>query len=160
AFAALAAIPQAGSDLADLGLGAAGEVICNLLDTGAPGSADSFAANRDGVSVAVRIHVHPLGHPDGEQPHGLRRSVIVVRERSEELRAEEHLRVSEEQFRALAEQAPIGIFRSDVGLRLGYANARCIEILGVNGTGIHGSRWLDTLAPADRPRVIAALEGV
>jgi diguanylate cyclase (GGDEF)-like protein/PAS domain S-box-containing protein len=155
AFATLAAIPHPGADVGDLELGAAGEVICNLLDTGVAGSADSFAAYRDGASVAVRISVQPL-----QELNGSRRSVVVVRERSEELRAEEHLRVSEEQFRVLAEQAPIGIFRSDVGLRLGYANARCIEILGVNTAGLHGSRWLDTLAPADRARVVTALEGV
>jgi diguanylate cyclase (GGDEF)-like protein/PAS domain S-box-containing protein len=155
AFSALAAVPHQAADLADLGLGAAGEVICNLLDTGVAGTAESFAACRDGVEVAVRISVHPLGEHNGS-----RRSVVVVRERSEELRAEEHLRVSEEQFRVLAEQAPIGIFRSDVGLRLGYANARCIEILGVSSAGLHGSRWLDTLAPSDRARVVTALEGV
>ena len=155
AFAALASVPHTGADLTELGLGAAGEVICNLLDTGVAGTAESIAAYSDGACVAVRLSVHPLG-----EQNGARRSVIVVRERSEELRAEEHLRVSEEQFRVLAEQAPIGIFRSDVGLRLGYANTRCLEILGINKAGIHGSRWLDTLAPADRARVVAALEGV
>ncbi|HEX6382717.1 MAG TPA: EAL domain-containing protein [Acidimicrobiia bacterium] len=155
AFSNLVTVPHPGAEVGELDLGAAGEVICNLLDTGVTGTADSFAAWADGQHVAVRISVHPLGEHNGS-----RRSVLVVRGRSEELRAEEHLRVSEEQFRVLAEQAPIGIFRSDVGLRLGYANARCIEILGVNTTGIHGSRWLDTLAPADRARVIAALEGV
>jgi len=166
AFSALAAIPHAGADVAELGLGPAGEVICNLLDTGAPGTADSFAACRDGASLAVRITVHPLGPSHETSPHagpphaGSRRSVVVVRERSEELRAAEHLRVSEEQFRVLAEQAPIGIFRSDVGLRLGYANARCVEILGVDRAGLHGARWLDTLAPADRTRVVSALESV
>src|SRR5581483_11570137 len=127
AFFNLATVPHAGADLGDLGLGDAGEVSCNLLDTGVNGSADSFAVHRDGGSIAVRISVHPLS-----EQNGARRSVVVVRERSEELRAEEHLRVSEEQFRVLAEQAPIGIFRSDVGLRLGYANARCVEILGVD----------------------------
>jgi diguanylate cyclase (GGDEF)-like protein/PAS domain S-box-containing protein len=155
AFSSLATIPHPGADVGELGLGAAGEVICNLLDTGVAGNADSFAAYSDGAEVAVRISVHPLAEHNGS-----RRSVVMVRERSEELRAEEHLRVSEEQFRVLAEQAPIGIFRSDVGLRLGYANARCIEILGVNSVDLHGSRWLDTLAPADRARVVAALEGV
>jgi len=164
AFSTLATVPHPGADVGDLGLGAAGEVICNLLDTGVVGTADSVAAYRDGASVAVRITATPLGSgasPGSPKPHNSsRRSVIVVRERSEELRAEEHLRLSEEQFRVLAEQAPIGIFRSDVGLRLGYANARCIEILGVGGAGIHGSRWLDTLAPGDRARVITALEGV
>jgi diguanylate cyclase (GGDEF)-like protein/PAS domain S-box-containing protein len=155
AFSNLVSIPHSCAEVSELGLGDAGEVICNLLDTGVAGSSDSFADWRDGARVAVRVSVHPLaGH------NMSRRSVVVVRERSEELRAEEHLRVSEEQFRVLAEQAPIGIFRSDVGLRLGYANARCVEILGVNGAGLHGSRWLDTLAPADRPRVVAALEGV
>jgi diguanylate cyclase (GGDEF)-like protein/PAS domain S-box-containing protein len=155
AFSNLVGIPHAGVDVGDLILGAAGEVICNLLDTGVAGTADTFAVCRDGAGIAVRVTVHPLG-----EQNGARRTLVVVRERSEELRAEEHLRVSEEQFRALAEQAPIGIFRSDVGLRLGYANARCIEILGVHGSGLHGSRWLDTLAPADRSRVVAALEGV
>src|SRR5262249_34273009 len=89
AFSPLAAIPHTGADVADLGLGAAGEVICNLLDTGVPGTADSFAANRDGVNVAVRVHVYPLGLAEGQQHNGSRRSVVVVRERSEELRAEE-----------------------------------------------------------------------
>jgi PAS domain-containing protein len=101
AFSNLASIPHAGADVSELFLGAAGEVVCNLLDTGVAGTADSFAVCRDGASVAVRISVHPLGEQNGS-----RRSVVVVRERSEELRAEEHLRVSEEQFRALAEQAP------------------------------------------------------
>ncbi|HEV7864065.1 MAG TPA: EAL domain-containing protein [Acidimicrobiia bacterium] len=160
AFASLATVPHPAADVADLGLGAAGEVICNLLDTGVAGTADSFAAYRDGASVPVRVSVHPLGHLNKNDHNGSRRTVVVVRERSEELRAEEHLRVSEEQFRVLAEQAPIGIFRSDVGLRLGYANARCIEILGVSSAGVHGSRWLDTLAPSDRARVVTALEGV
>ena len=155
AFSNLVAVPHPGAEVGELDLAAAGEVICDLLDTGVTGTADSFAAWADGTPVAVRISVHPLGEHNGS-----RRSVLVVRERSEELRAEEHLRVSEEQFRVLAEQAPIGIFRSDVGLRLGYANARCIEILGVNKSGIHCSRWLDTLASADRARVVAALEGV
>jgi diguanylate cyclase (GGDEF)-like protein/PAS domain S-box-containing protein len=155
AFSNLAGLPHPGADIGDLGLGDAGEVICNLLDTGVAGTADSFADCRDGPGLAVRISVQPLNEHNGS-----RRSVIVVRERSEEVRAEEHLRLSEEQFRVLAEQAPIGIFRSDVGLRLGYANARCVEILGVNGAGLHGSRWLDTLAPSDRARVVAALEGV
>ena len=155
AISNLVSIPYSGADVGDLGLGAAGEVICNLLDTGVAGTADSFAVCSDGASIAVRVSVHPLG-----EQNGARRTVVIVRERSEEVRAEEHLRVSEEQFRVLAEQAPIGIFRSDVGLRLGYANARCIEILGMNGSGLHGSRWLDTLAPADRSRVVTALEGV
>ncbi|HKY77711.1 MAG TPA: EAL domain-containing protein [Acidimicrobiia bacterium] len=155
AFSNLVTVPHTGAEVSELDLGDAGEVICNLLDTGVTGTADSFAAWADGHNMAVRISVHPLGEHNGS-----RRSVLLVRERSEELRAEEHLRVSEEQFRVLAEQAPIGIFRSDVGLRLGYANARCIEILGVNTARIHGSRWLDTLAPADRARVVAALEGV
>jgi diguanylate cyclase (GGDEF)-like protein/PAS domain S-box-containing protein len=155
AFSNLATIPQTGAEVSELGLGEAGEVICNLLDTGVAGAADSFAVCPDGASVAVRVSVHPLG-----EHNGTRRSVVVARERSGELRAEEHLRVSEEQFRVLAEQAPIGIFRSDVGLRLGYANARCVEILGAHGTGLQGSHWLDTLAPADRGRVVAALEGV
>ncbi|HEU5448006.1 MAG TPA: hypothetical protein VFW57_03250, partial [Acidimicrobiia bacterium] len=94
AFSNLVTVPHPGAEVGELDLGAAGEVICNLLDTGVTGTADSFAAWADGPHVAVRISVHPLGEHNGS-----RRSVLVVRERSEELRAEEHLRVSEEQFR-------------------------------------------------------------
>jgi diguanylate cyclase (GGDEF)-like protein/PAS domain S-box-containing protein len=155
AFQSLAGLSGTSAEVSELRLGAAAEVIGNLLDTGVAGTAETFAACQDGPSVAVRIAVHPLG-----EHNGTRRTVVVVKERSDELRAEEHLRASEEQFRALAEHAPIGIFRSDVGLRLGYANARCIEILGVGGLGMHGSRWLDTLAPSDRSRMVSALESV
>jgi diguanylate cyclase (GGDEF)-like protein/PAS domain S-box-containing protein len=155
AFRSMAGMSIAAAEVSDLRLGAAAEVIGNLLDTGVAGTADTLAACQEGPNMAVRISVHPLG-----EHNGTRRTVVVVKERSEELRAEEHLRASEEQFRALAEQAPIGIFRSDVGLRLGYANARCVEILGVGGMGMHGSRWMDTLAPTDRSRVVSALESV
>src|SRR5436305_2876735 len=68
AFATLATVPHPGADIGDLGLGLAGEVICNLLDTGVSGTAESVAAYRDGASVAVRISVHPLGQPSGAFP--------------------------------------------------------------------------------------------
>src|SRR5438105_14905492 len=68
AFSTLATVPHPGADVGELGLGAAGEVICNLLDTGVAGTADSFAAYHDGASVAVRISVHPLGEHLGASP--------------------------------------------------------------------------------------------
>ncbi len=43
AFATLTTVLHPGVDISELRLGEAGEVICNLLDTGVAGTADSFA---------------------------------------------------------------------------------------------------------------------
>jgi diguanylate cyclase (GGDEF)-like protein/PAS domain S-box-containing protein len=134
---------------------AAAEELEHLLATSIPGSTEVAVRRADGASVPAKLTVTPLGEHVGR-----RWWALGLRERSAEQRVREHLEASEERFRVLAEQAPIGIFRSDVGLRLGYANARCAEIFGLGADDVLGAGWLVALPEDDRRRVVDALEDV
>jgi diguanylate cyclase (GGDEF)-like protein/PAS domain S-box-containing protein len=83
--------------------------------------------------------------------------VLTFRSGSRQLRADEDLRASEEQFRALANNAPIGVFQSEHGVRLGYLNPRFAELWGEDADRLHGTGWLERIHDDDRPNVIAAL---
>ncbi|MCU1484866.1 MAG: hypothetical protein JWN67_1612 [Actinomycetia bacterium] len=83
--------------------------------------------------------------------------VLTFRSISKQLRADEDLRASEAQFRALAANAPIGVFQSEHGVRLGYLNPRFAELWGQDPDLLQGTGWLDRIHEDDRPEVIAAL---
>jgi diguanylate cyclase (GGDEF)-like protein/PAS domain S-box-containing protein len=85
------------------------------------------------------------------------RWVLTFRRADERMRADDDLRVSEERFRALAANAPIGVFHSDHGLRIDYVNPRFAEIWGDDAERLEGVTWLDRVHPDDRPRVIAGV---
>ena len=74
--------------------------------------------------------------------------------------ADEAMRASEERFRALAENVPMGVFFSEVGLRLGYVNDRFAELWGQPVPAVVGMGWLDSVDEDDRPRLLDALSGV
>jgi len=145
----------AASDLASLFGSGAAEELEHLLATGIRASADVSIRRRDGSAVPAQLTVTPLG-----ELRGRRWWALGLRERTAEQRMLDHLEASEERFRVLAEQAPIGIFRSDVGVRLGYANARCAEIFGMAVDDVVGAGWLAALPDEDRRRVVDALEEV
>jgi PAS domain S-box-containing protein len=86
--------------------------------------------------------------------------VLRLRTRDERFRTEARLRVSEDRFNALADQAPVGIFASDVGLRLGYVNGRMAQLLGRPEQDCLGTDWLNAVHPDDLPTVLPALERV
>jgi diguanylate cyclase (GGDEF)-like protein/PAS domain S-box-containing protein len=136
------------------GPGAAEEVE-HLLATGASASAELRLGPADGPGTPGRITVTPIGEHAGRRWWSL-----GLRERAVEQGVREQLAASEERFQALAEQAPIGIFRSDLGLRLGYANARCAEIFGLEPATLLGSGWLTVLPDEERDRMVDALEQV
>ena len=71
---------------------------------------------------------------------------------------DELLRASEERFRALAERAPIGIFSSEVGLRLSYVNDRLAELVGVPAEQLLGTAWLDSVHDDDLEGVTTGLQ--
>jgi diguanylate cyclase (GGDEF)-like protein/PAS domain S-box-containing protein len=74
--------------------------------------------------------------------------------------AEDALRSSEERFRALAANAPIGVCFSEVGLRLGYVNDRFVELWGKPAATVLGMGWLDSVEPEDVTGLVDALSGV
>jgi PAS domain S-box-containing protein len=68
-------------------------------------------------------------------------------------RMEEDLRASQELFRTLAENAPVGIFRADERGNLVYTNPSCTRTTGLAAGQLLGRGWLESVHPDDRERV-------
>jgi len=62
---------------------------------------------------------------------------------------------TEEQWIALSACLPFGIFSCDVQGRCTYINSRCEEIIGRTLEEIIGDRWIETVHPADRDRILS-----
>lgn len=65
-----------------------------------------------------------------------------------------------ERFRVLSERAPIGIFSSDVGLRLGYVNDWFAEFVGYPADHLLGMGWTSVIDPEHLDAVMAGLQDV
>jgi PAS domain S-box-containing protein len=99
-------------------------------------------------------------------PHG-HLVAVAVREASEpragdgeeRKRAEDALRRSESNFRALFDQAPEGVFITDVDRRCTDVNTAACQILGYEREELVGSKIFDLLPGDDEPRLIDAREG-
>ncbi len=153
---ALAELPAAEVDLGGHGVtlrsGAAVDLTALLHDAG--GTATCSLSRTDGSSVNVVMVAQPLdGDPDGAW-------VLRMREVAEQIRADALLRSSEERFRALATHAPIGVALSDVGVRLGYVNARLAEMWGRPAEEVLADGWLTAVLEDDRSTLIEALVNV
>jgi diguanylate cyclase (GGDEF)-like protein/PAS domain S-box-containing protein len=74
--------------------------------------------------------------------------------------AEHALAVAEHRFAALAGTAPVGIFASEAGLRLGYVNDRFVALLGRPAHALVGTGWLDALHGVDHPALYRAVQTV
>jgi diguanylate cyclase (GGDEF)-like protein/PAS domain S-box-containing protein len=122
-----------------------------LLQRGG-GHQDLGLRRADGSSVHVRVHAFHLDHPAPVW-------VIQLEELTEVRRATEELRASEARFRTLADHAPIGIFASEAGLRLGFVNQRAAELLDRDQTELLSTGWQDVIDPRDLHAVIEGLAG-
>ncbi len=108
----------------------------------------------DGSAVAVSVAADRLqAVPDGAW-------VLRVREIAAHVRVDEELRTSEARFRALADHAPIGVFLSDVGIRLAFVNARFAQVWGRPAEELVGDRWLDPVLASDRDKILRAVGDV
>ena len=72
---------------------------------------------------------------------------------SEQLRAVEALRTSEERFRSIAELSSVGIYRTDATGRCIYVNRQWCNIAGMTPEKALGDGWLNGLHPNDKARV-------
>lgn len=109
---------------------------------------------RDGSTVAVSASTDRVqAVPDGAW-------VLRLREIAAHIRVDEALRTSEARFRALADHAPIGVFLSDVGVRLAYVNPRVAQVWGRGAHELEGDRWLEPIIASDRDEVLAAVGAV
>jgi len=83
----------------------------------------------------------------------------VERWRAEEARlvAERELRLSEERFRLMSEDAPVMIWTSDSNGHCRHLNRLLREFWGVRESEISRFRWDDTIHPEDAPHVGATM---
>jgi len=88
-----------------------------------------------------------------EQLHG----EIAERKRAEAALREsrDELRRSREDFRALTEKAPVGIFRTDSTGACTYVNEYWYRLCGAPPAEMLGEGWAQPIHPDDRPRVYA-----
>lgn len=85
--------------------------------------------------------------------------VVSMRRAGDNFNIDQLLRASEERFRALSERAPIGIFTSEVGLRLGYINDFLAELVGLPTEQLLGTGWMQVVDPTHLDAVCGCLQG-
>ena len=107
---------------------------------------------RDGSKLRLDASSVPVEAP-GEPPTW----VVRLRAQPDVARVEEDLQAARQRFRALSERAPIGIFSSESGLRLGYVNDRFCHLLGERAEQLLGTEWLRFLHEQDLEPALAAL---
>ena len=81
---------------------------------------------KDGTLLTVQVNAAPLFH-EGKNVGGF----AIYQDISARIESEAALRRSEELFRTLCEQVPVGIFMTDPSAVLVYQNARLAEISGL-----------------------------
>src|SRR5690606_36857517 len=82
-----------------------------------------------------------------------RRLTGVCMDITERKMAEEALLSSERRFKALAGQAPVGIFETDVLGNCLFVNERWRALAGMTDNGPLGQGWIEALLQDDRDRV-------
>ncbi len=80
----------------------------------------------------------------------------LAREIRERRLAERALRQSEDHFRSLSAQSPVGIFRAAVDGSCTYTNTRCQQIGGFAAEEALGAGWAQAVHADDRASVLAA----
>jgi diguanylate cyclase (GGDEF)-like protein/PAS domain S-box-containing protein len=94
----------------------------------------------------------------GAEPAGWIVTVEPVTDQRAEL--ETALAAAQHRFTALAGCAPVGIFASDAGLRLGYVNDFFVRLTGLATHDLLGTGWLDAIHREDLPAVYQAVQTV
>jgi PAS domain S-box-containing protein len=83
--------------------------------------------------------------------HGEQVMLALVADLTERVAAARALRESEERFRVLAENAPLGIYRHDPEAHCLYTNRRWSEISGMSAEEARGHGWFRVVHPDDLP---------
>jgi diguanylate cyclase (GGDEF)-like protein/PAS domain S-box-containing protein len=138
------------------------------LARGPGGSAVALLERDDGTALRVRVRVSPVAEPhQGDGPVPLPPDVVPAcwlvsldPLGSEVSDLQGALAVAEHRFAALSRCAPVGIFASDIGLRLGYVNDRFVALTGLESHALLGTGWLDAVHRHDLSAVYAAVQTV
>jgi diguanylate cyclase (GGDEF)-like protein/PAS domain S-box-containing protein len=105
----------------------------------------------DGEARAVLANARPITGEDGE----LLGAVNAMQDITERLHAEEYVHESERRFRALAENAPVGIYEADPRGWRRFVNDAWQQIAGIGAEEALGDGWTRAIHPEDREAVIA-----
>ena len=104
--------------------------------------------HKEGHDVPVEIFLQYIA-PDAEPP----RFVAIVRDIAARKRVERALEQSEALFRALAQVAPVGIFRTDASGACTYVNEHYCKIAGIKPEAALGGGWASAIHPDDRAHI-------
>jgi PAS domain S-box-containing protein len=121
------------------------EEILASLRAGNSWSGDFMVQRRDGTRFLASVTDTPFHDEQGE----LCAIIGVSFDTTERARAEGLLRRSEARFRALADEAPVGIFEADANGRYVYFNAVAAKLL----TAKPGDDWQASIHEEDRERI-------
>jgi len=100
--------------------------LTEVFETGKPASCQHVHRTHDCGEVHVDVLLSPLLDESGRVTH----VIEAVRDVSEFVKAEEAVRESEEKYRLLVQNAPIGIISVDTEGRITEANEKMLAILG------------------------------
>jgi PAS domain S-box-containing protein len=115
-----------------------------------------LAARKDGTVFQCELRSTPFS-ATGAVP-GARQWVLVLRDSAQRTRAELLLQRSEDKYRALAVNAPVGIFESDAEGKCVFVNRRWTEIVGRTFEEALGRGWTQAIHADDTAEVAAAVE--
>ncbi len=101
---------------------------------------------KDGQRIDFMVSGAPYRNSDGS----IIGSIGALTDITERKKADKALKESQEQFRALAESAPVGIFRTRPDGYTTYVNPRWSEISGLSFEEGIGDGWLKAVHPDDR----------
>jgi PAS domain S-box-containing protein len=109
---------------------------------------------KDGSLVPVELIIDIL-RDDSGQPVGLYAFITDITER---VKAEQALRVSEQRYRQLYDEAPVGYHEIDRQARIVSINRTACELLGYSGEELLGRPVLELIEPAERATAGRMLE--
>ena len=102
--------------------------------------------HKDGSLVPVELMIDVF-RDDAGQPQGLYAFITDI---SERVKAEEALRNSEQRYRELYDEAPVGYHEIDLDTRIVNINRTACELLGYDSEELLGRSLLEIIAPAER----------
>jgi PAS domain S-box-containing protein len=110
---------------------------------------ESVHRRKDGSTFPVLINSTVIRDEDGNTQHRVATAIDLT----DLMEARSALRLSERRFEALAETAPVGIFRTDRSGRCIYVNKQWCQIAGMSRRQAMGDGWNAALHPEDRESI-------